>query len=73
MYLNTFLNTLIHTPLNINNIEALWIDQLITGSNTSTQSHVASVILFTPKQHCSLSTLMLYFPLEKVHLKPLII
>ena len=43
MYLNIFLNTFLHTPLNINNIEALRIDQLITGSNTSTQSHVVSV------------------------------
>ena len=68
MYLNTFLNTFLHTPLNTNNRSSVdW------SANHGFKHFNAVTCCICLLLNCSLSTLLLYFPIENVYLKHLII
>ena len=71
MYLNTFLNTFLHTPLNINNRNS--VDWSANHGFKHFNAVTCCICLLLNNTYCSLSTFMLYFPIEKVHLKHLII
>ena len=67
MYLNTFLNTFLHTPLNINNRSS------VDWSANHGFKHFNAVTCCICLLLNNTVPLMIYFPIEKVYLKHLII